>query len=144
MNNLASEFQAVSQLYSQIGEELAGVMCVNDSGNSSALAEAILQHRDCLARIEQMNARVLYLSEEWKKRRPNLDADTYRKIDGLAETARVQAMRLNDLCGNKMQTLQAARDRLAKRLEELGKGTRYLKSVKSTKSNYPKFIDSLY
>jgi hypothetical protein len=144
MNNLASEFQAVSRIYRQLEEELAGFWGATDSEDSRALAESILRNRDCLARIEQMSSRILGLSNEWKKRRDDLDAESRQEIDGLSDSLREQIVRLNQLCGIRAQKLQAARDKMGRELSELGKGDRYLKSVKAGKNNYPKFIDSLY
>jgi hypothetical protein len=144
MNNLVSEFQAVSRLYLQIEQELAGVMGAQDLKDSRILAESILRNRDCHARIEQMNSKVLRLSNEWKKCLPDLDAKSRKEIDGLADSVRAQIVRLNQLCNNRAEVLLAARDRLGKELAEIGKGSRYLKSIKPAKNNYPKFIDSLY
>jgi len=141
--DLVSEFQAVSDLYHQLGDELGKIDAIRDPMGSRAYLESIFQKRDCLARIEQMNSRARQLSDEWEKCRSKLDAKSRKEIGVLAETVRGQATRLHELCGTHIRAVQAVRDRLGRDLAELGKRARYLKSVKSAKNNYPKFIDSL-
>jgi hypothetical protein len=144
MNNFASEFQDVFQLYLKLGEELEKLMDVKDSKDSQALVRFILQNRDCLVRVEQMNSRVRQLSDDWRKCRDKLDPKSRNEARNLAEAARAQAVRLKNLCTIQAQKLETARDKLGKGLAEIGKGTRFLKSIKPIKNNYPKFIDSLY
>jgi gamma-glutamyl:cysteine ligase YbdK (ATP-grasp superfamily) len=91
-----------------------------------------------------MNSRVILVSNKWKKRRATLDAQLCDEMDRLAEDALKQAVRLNQLCSLTAKKLEAARDRLGTELSAIGKGAQYLKSVTPAKSNYPKFIDSLY
>jgi hypothetical protein len=143
MRNFVGEFGALSQAYHQLTEELSGTWNEN-SGDSQNLAGSILQSRGCLARIEQMNSRVLQLSQEWKKQRPNLDSKSRQQVDGLVDLARKQAIRLHDLCSSQTQKLNSAKEKLERDLAELGKGALYLKSVKPIKNNYPKFVDSMY
>jgi hypothetical protein len=144
MKNFIAEFQDVFTLYLKLGEELTKIINVDDSKDPQALVRAILENRDCLDRIAQMNTRVLHLSDAWQKCRTHLDPESRDKAQNLAEAAKAQAMRLQELCSVKTQKLQTVRDKLGTNLEEIGKGSQYLKSMKPTKSNYPKFIDSLY
>ncbi len=144
MKDFAGEFGAVSQDYHQLGEELSGALKANQAGGLRTLAGTILQSRDCLARIEQMNSRVLLLSQEWKEQRPHLDTKSRRQVDSLVQAAREQAIRLHELCRSQAEKLKLVKEQLERDLVETGKGARYLKSVKPVKNNYPKFIDSMY
>ena len=141
---LAAEFHDVSQLYVQLGEELIQKMDIGNPEDPQVLAETILKNCECLVRIEQMNSRVLRLSNDWKQCRANLDPESEKEISAMAEAARTQAIRLHEWCSLHIHKLQNARDKLEKDLAELGKGTQYLKSTTPPKNNYPKFIDSLY
>jgi hypothetical protein len=143
MRNFASEFQTVSRLYLELGDELAGIQS-EDSNNSRTYLESILRKRDCLAKLEQTNSRALQLSSEWKECRSKLSTKAQNEIEVTAKELRVSAIRLNQLCVTHAQKIQSARTELAKSRAELGKGSRYLKSIKPVKNNYPKFIDSLY
>jgi len=144
MNTITADFQDVFSLYLRLGEDLTRILDVDDSKGSQALVESILENRECLARIEQMNARVLQLSESWEKCRIDLDPESQNKIRDLAQASRNQALRLKELCARHAQKIQETRDLLGGKLEELGKGARYLQSVKPVKNNYPKFVDSIY
>ena len=143
-NPLAAEFQDVYTLYVKLGEELTKIMDVGDSEDPRILAETILKNRECLIRIEQMNSRVLQLSNDWKQHSASLDPETEKNIRTLSEGARTQVVRLQELCRTHMKRLQSARDKLEKDLAELSKGAQYLKSTTPPKNNYPKFIDSMY
>ena len=144
MSTLTAELKDVFELYLKLGEKFTKIVDAGDSKDPQALAQSILQNREYLSRIEAMNSRVLRLSEDWENCRANLDPESRDRIRTLAEAARAQAIRLQELCSIQAQKLQAARDKLGKNLEEIGKGAQYLKSVKPIKNNYPKFIDSLY
>ena len=144
MNTLTADFQDVFSLYLRLGEELTRVLDVEDSKDPQALVESVLENQDCLARIEQMNARILQLSESWGKCRDQLDPDSQIKIRDLAQASRAQALRLKDLCAKHAQKIQATRDQWGRKLDELARGARYLQSVKPVKNNYPKFVDSVY
>ncbi len=144
MTDFAAEFQAVAQFYKQLQEELSNALKLKDPEDTAPLAGSILQNRDRLAKIEKMHSRVLELSEEWKRCRAALDSKSRAEIDGYAAAARAHAVQLQQFCGSQTQKLQSAREKLGKRLAELGKGARYLQSVKPVKNNYPKFIDTTY
>jgi hypothetical protein len=144
MTDLGSEFKTMVAIYNEIAEELARALEADDSQNPKSLTQSILTNRDSLSRIGQMNSRVILVSNEWKKRRASLDARLWDEMDRLADDALKQAVRLNQLCSLTAKKLEAARDKLGTELSEIGKGAQYLKSVTPAKSNYPKFIDSLY
>jgi hypothetical protein len=144
MNNLADEFRDVFNLYIKLGEELTGIMDVDDSKDAQVLIKSILQNRDCLERITQMNSRVMQLSDNWAKCRNHLDPESRSEACDLAAAAKAQAVRLQELCRVQTEKLQRVRDDLGKNLAEIGKGSQFLKSIKPVKNNYPKFVDSLY
>jgi hypothetical protein len=144
MKNLISEFREVLSLYLQLGEDLSKILSIDDSKDPGVFVKAILQNRSSLEQIEQMNSRVMQLSDAWQKCRDQLDPETRKKVSALAEASRAQAKRLQELCSLHAKKLQAARDKLGENLSELGKGTRYLNSIKPPKNNYPKFIDSRF
>jgi hypothetical protein len=144
MKNLVSEFQDVFTLYLKLGEDLTKIMSIDDSMDPNAFVKAVLQNRNSLERISQMNSRVMQLSEAWGKCRETMPPETREMVHSLVEAAKTQAKRLQELCGIHARKLQVVRDKLGDNLAELGKGARYLKSMKPSKNNYPKFIDSLY
>jgi hypothetical protein len=144
MKNLVSEFKAITATYSAIGQDLACALDAEDSQDSQTLIQSILKNRDSISRIVQMNPRILSAAGQWKKSRASVDSESWDEVNRLAENALEQAVRLNQLCTRTAMKLESARDRLATELSEIGKGARYLKSVKPAKGNYPKFIDSLY
>jgi hypothetical protein len=144
MKNLVSEFQDVFALYLKLGEDLTKIMSIDDSKDRNAFVKAVLQNRDSLERITQMNSRIMQLSEAWDKCRENMPPEAREKVRASVEAAKAQAKRLQELCSIHARKLQALRDKLGDNLAELGKGAQYLKSIKPPKNNYPKFIDSLY
>jgi hypothetical protein len=144
MNALAAEYQEVFQLYLKLGRELAKILEVDYAKHPNAYVESILENREHLTRIEQMNAQVMRLSEDWEKHRMDMDPEGQNGVREIAGAAKEQAVRLKELCSIHAQRLQTVRDKLGKELAEIGKGAEYLKSVKPIRNNYPKFIDSLY
>jgi hypothetical protein len=144
MNALAAEFQDVFKFYLRLTQDFAGILDENNSQNPQQLIESILRNRDSLTRIEQMNARIMQLSDTCDKCRVNLDLKSRKEIDNLAQAAKAQAIRLKELCGIHAQKIQATRDDLGRRMAEIGKGAQFLESIKPIRNNYPKFIDSRY
>jgi len=144
MNALASEYQDIFRLYLRLGNDLAKIMDIDETKNPQAFVESILKNRENLIRIEQMNSRILRLSEEWKANRATLDLESQDEIEELASKAKSQAVRLKEMCDAQVKKLLSVRDKLSEDLEVIAKGSKYLKSTKPIKNNYPKFIDSLY
>jgi hypothetical protein len=144
MNALTAEFQDVFKLYLSLSQDLARILDESNSQNPQQMIESILRNRDSLAGIEQMNSRVMQLSDTCNKCRADLDIKSQEEIKNLAQAAKAQAIRLKELCGIHAQKIQATRDSLGRKMVEIGKGSQFLKSIKPIKNNYPKFIDSLY
>jgi hypothetical protein len=144
MTNLADEFRDVFSLYIKLGIELTRIMDVGDSKDPQVLIKSILQNRDCLERITQMNSRVVQLSDTWVKCRNHLDPKSRSEVHDLVASAKAQAVRLQELCSVQTEQLRRVRDDLGKNLAEIGKGSQFLKSIKPVRNNYPKFVDSLY
>ncbi|HTY60965.1 MAG TPA: hypothetical protein VMG30_01785 [Acidobacteriota bacterium] len=144
MKNFAAEFRDVFSLYIKLGEELSKLLSAGDANNSSALVHSLLENKNCLAQISQMNARIAKLSDDWTQCRPHLKSADREEADRMAAAAKAQALRLQELCLAHIQKLQAFHDGLKAKLVELGKGVRYAKGLKLTQGNYPKFIDSSY
>ena len=144
MKDLISEFEDVLTLYSRLGEELTRILEIGDSKDARLLVKAVIENRDCLDRVTQMNSRVMRLSDAWAKCRAELDPETRDKVCKLAEASKAQAAHLQSLCTIRAQRLQTVREKLGRDLAELGKATRYLTSMKPRKGNYPKFVDTLY
>jgi len=144
MNALASEYQDVFKQYLRLSHELAEIMEENQSQNDRELIESILRNRDSLVRIQQMNSRIEQLTDICNKFRSDLDLESQKQLQNLAQAAKAQAIHLKELCHIHAQKMQAAKDLLGRRLAEVGKGSQFLGSIKPIKNNYPKFIDSQY
>jgi hypothetical protein len=144
MNTLAADFRDVFKLYLRLSQDLTQIMDVDDSEDPQALVQSILKNRECLARIEQMNSRVLQLTGSWENCRDDLDAASANEVRELAHAVKSQAIHLNTLCSIQAQKVQMTRDTLCSKIAELSKATQHLKSLKPVKNNYPKFIDYRY
>jgi hypothetical protein len=144
MNKLAAEFREVFNLYIKLGDEISRIMDADDSKDPQMLVNSILQNRECLERITQMNSRVVQLSDAWGRCRNQLDPESRKEAHDLATAARAQAVRLQELLSVRTEKLRRVRDELGRNLAEIGKGSQFLKSIKPVKNNYPKFVDSLY
>jgi hypothetical protein len=142
MNMLADEFQKVIQIYKKLGQDLSRTLCVPESRNCQTLIQSILSNRQCLSEIEKMNARIAPLSKKWIDCRANLDPKSREEISKLVETAKKEAMQLNQLCSANIEKIAKAKEDMRARLKEIDKGAQFLKSMKPIKNNYPKFIDS--
>jgi hypothetical protein len=144
MEKLTAEFREVFSLYIKLGDEITRIMDVDGSKGPHVLVNSVLQNRECLERIAEMNSRVVQLSDAWEKCRNRLDPETRKEAHNLAAAARAQAIRLQELCAAGAEKLRNIRDELGKNLAEIGKGSQFLKSIKPVKNNYPKFVDSHY
>lgn len=144
MHTLAAEFQDVLRLYVKLAEDLAGIVDVDEAKDPQALVKSILNNRECLTQIQAVNARILRLYGIWEKGQGSYDPATCEEIRGYAQAAKAHALRLQDMCGIQAQRVQLRRDQLAKQIQEIGNGARYLKMLNPVQTNYPKFIDSAY
>ena len=144
MKNFAAEFRNIFSLYVKLGDELSKILNAGDTSDSRALVHSLLQNRNCLTQILQMNSRITKLSDDWVQCRPHLNLADREEADKMAADAKAQALRLQELCLTHVKRLQAVHDELRQNLSELGKGARYAKELKLTLGNYPKFIDSNY
>lgn len=143
MRDFVAEFQELNSLYHKLGAELAEEMNAVNANDPHSLVGSVLRCRDRFVRIEQMNTRVLQLAADWEKSRSRLDSKTRDEAQSLAAAAKAHALQLKELFNSYVQKIEPHRENLKKRLSEICKGARYLKSVKPIKSNYPKFVDSL-
>jgi hypothetical protein len=142
MKNFAAEFRDIFSLYVKLGEQLAKILNTGDANASQNVVHSVLQNKDSLAQISQMNSRITKLSEDWIQCRLQLDPADREEADKMAAAAKAQALRLQELCHIHAQKLQTIHDELKNNLVEIGKGARYAKGLKLYRNNYPKFIDS--
>lgn len=142
MTNFASEFRDVFSLYVKLGNEFSRLLNISDADDSGTAVHAILQNKDSLTRISQMNSRISSLSDDWNQFRLHLDAADREEADTMAAAAQTQALRLQQLCRIHAQKIQSIHDKLRNNLAEIHKGARYAKGLKPHSHNYPKFIDS--
>jgi hypothetical protein len=144
MNDPQSELQNLIDFYRDATETIANAACPVDAEDLGALAKSILQQRNCLARIDQMDAQVSQLINAWKAVEFSSDDKVRNDMTRAIATAKAEAVRLNNQCGDCVKKLEAAQERLREGMEKIGKHHRYLNTMKPVKNNYPKFIDSLY
>jgi hypothetical protein len=144
MNALAAEYRDIFKFYLKLSEDLTKIMDENNSQNPQQLIDSILRNRDSLARIEQLNSRILQLSDHCNRNRADFDPESLEEIQNQARAAKAQAIRLKELCRVHAEKVQSTRDELSHQLAEIGKGSQFLKSITPVKNNYPKFVDSLY
>ena len=142
MKLFMSELQYVSELYNRLRAELSVQAENGAESDVKALAEAILRNRDLMSRVEKMNGRLSQLAKEWETLRTRLDTQTRASIQSLASSVRKQAAQLALLMEKRTRELEDGRQRSEKALKEIRQGIRYLASVKPTRTNYPKFVDS--
>ena len=142
MNKLADEFEDVLQSYVKIASEFSRIVQVDDSEDPQVLIQSILDNRDLLTEIQQINKRMVSLYSIWEQSQHDLSESDSKKIRNIIETVREQAHQLEKICGLKAQRVETQRSRLAQELQNIGKSSRYLKMIKPTQQNFPKFIDS--
>jgi hypothetical protein len=144
MNNPLSELQHLIDFYRDATETIANATCHVDTKDLGALANSIVQQRNCLAKIDQMGAQVSKLIDSWKAVEFNFDEKVRNDMQMAIATAKSEAVKLNNQCSDCVKKLEAAKESAGDGLEKVGKHHRYLNSMKPVKGNYPKFIDSLY
>jgi hypothetical protein len=141
---IAADFEDVYRVYAALAEKLDKALETGDAEESEAAGRTVLMNRHYLAGIEEMHARVLRLSADWKENSSLLDPATRDKAQHFIAAARAQALRLHELCDVYVQKLQRSRARILKDMDDIGRGTQLLNSLKPVKANYPKFIDSVF
>ena len=142
MNELVNEFEDVFQSYARIAAEFSRIVQVDDSEDSQALIQSILDNRNCLTEIQLINKRMVSLYSIWEQHRYELGESDSEKIRNIIEAVRKQAQQLEKICDFKAQQVETQRNRLAQELQNIGKGSRYLKMINPIQQNFPKFIDS--
>jgi hypothetical protein len=142
MHALAVEYQEILNRYFKLTEVLKQIFGVDEAGDPQALIRSIVENQDWLMEIRQLDSRVLELSKRLERCREELGSADCEQIEGFSNTVNAQALHIRELCRLQEQRVQSRREQLAKELREIGNGTRYLKVIKPTKTNFPKFIDS--
>ena len=143
MSKLAEEFREVFDLYVKINEDLKRI--ADDSGSGEdpqTLIQSILDNKNCLTEIEQLNERVTLLCGKWKDTEANYSLSERDEIRGIIDDVSEQMRQLEKLCDFGAQKVEERRKQLTEELANIGKGSRYLKMINPIKENYPKFIDS--
>ena len=143
MNKLAEEFQDVLDLYAKLTVDLKRIA---DAGtfeeDLQPLVQSILDNRDCLDEIQQLNKRLTQLYGDWKDREAAFSPSEGDEIRGVVDGVREQVRQLGKLCDAETEKIETWRKQLSGELANVGKGFRYLETIKPIKENFPKFIDS--
>jgi hypothetical protein len=142
MHTLAVELQEVLDQYLRLTEDIQLVFRVAESQDPQTLIVSIVEHQSCFMRIQQLDARVLKLSENLERCQKELDSMDYKKIESFFCAIKTQALKILELCRLLEPKVQSRRDQLAKELTEIKNGSRYLKVLHPTPANFPKFVDS--
>jgi septation ring formation regulator EzrA len=141
---IAADFKELHKTYLALAEELGKAFEGGSEERTEAAAAAVLANRECLSRIEQMNAKVLQISAAWQKQRALLDPGSQDEARHFLAAANAEALRLKEICDIHAQKLRTIQTRILKDIADLGKGSRLLHSLRPVKGNYPKFIDSTF
>jgi len=143
MNKLAEEFRDILGLYVKLTADLTRIA---DAGKSEedpqALIQSILDNRSCLTEIQQLNKRLTQLYGVWKGKEADFSLSDGDEVRGVVDDVQEQMRQLEKLCGFGVQKVEARRKQLADELQVVGKGSRFLETIKPIKENHPKFIDS--
>jgi hypothetical protein len=139
---IAEEFEKLHKTYAALAQELGKAFEAGSYERTEDAAAAVLANRECLSRIEQMNARVLQISAAWQKQCALLDPQSQHEARYFLAAATAEASRLKEICDVHAQKLSTAQSRILRDMADLAKGTRLLHSLRPVKGNYPKFIDS--
>ncbi len=143
MKPFESELQDLSVLYRGLHEKLADSEESDRSKGTTALIDTVLQNRELLSRIVQMDSRIGQLAIEWERIREGLDPVSRDSIRQLAESLRREASDLKEIVDRRAHQIECSRAHLEHKLGEIRRGEKFLESVKPIRINYPKFIDSL-
>jgi len=138
-----SELEYLSELYGRLETEIAaGGRCASEQ-DAAQLAETVLRNRDLLHRIEEMNSRVAQLVEEWLAFKLSIGEEQRSEIQHLAHAVARKGWALHARCTEALDALSVRAKRLQEELAEVGRGSRFLDSVRPIRTNYPKFVDSV-
>jgi hypothetical protein len=140
---IAAELEELRKTYAAITEELGKAFGAVSAEKIEAAARAVLVNRECLSRIEQLSARVFQISAAWQKY-AQMDPGSEDEANHSIAAAKVEALRLKEICDAHIQKLITIRTRILRDMADLSKGTRLLQSLRPVKGNYPKFIDSTF
>ena len=145
MNKLAEEFREVLSLYVKLTTDLTNVSSSgsgNSDDDSQEFIQSILENRNCLTEIQQLNERLTLLYGKWKDTEANYTSSECNEIQGVVDDVGAQMRQLEKLCGLGTQKIEERRKQLTEELANLDKGSRYLKMINPIQENHPKFIDS--
>lgn len=142
MSELTTEFEDVLRSYVRIASDFSRIVQVDDSEDPQALIQSILDNRERLDEIQQVNKRMLRLYGDWRQKRTGFGESDGEEISKIVEAVREQARQLEKVCGLEVRKVEARRNQLAQELQDIGKGSRYLKLLRPVQQNFPKFIDS--
>jgi hypothetical protein len=138
-----SELEYLRELYGRLEGEITAAQQHASELDAAELAEAVLKNRDLLRRIDQMNSRVLQLVEEWQTFKLSIREEQRTEIQNLAQSVSRKGWELHASCTRALTSLSARVRKLQEELSEVGRGNRFLDSVKPVRGNYPKFVDSV-
>ena len=139
---IAAHFEELYKTYAALAEELGKAFGNSNTDRPESAPAAVFAQRECLGRIQQLNARVLEISAAWEKERALLDPEKQAEARYFISAARSEVLRLKGICDVHAQKLAALRTRILNDMADIVKGSRLLDSLKPVKHNYPKFIDS--
>ena len=143
MSNLAEEFRDVLNLYVKLTADLTRIADVGKSGEDpQAFIQSILDNRNCLTEIQQLNNRLTHLYGAWNNKEKTNSNSADDEIRSLVGDVERQIRQIENLCDNGIKKAEEWRKQLSDELSNLGKESRYLKSLKPVQENHPKFIDS--
>ena len=143
MNNLTEEFRDLRNIYIKLTADLARIADVDKSGEDPhAFIRSILDNQNCLTEIQQLNNRMTKLYGVWKDKEKNDGNSADDEIRGLIDDVEEQMRQLENLCDSGVRKAEGWRKQLSDELANVGKESRYVKSLKPVQENHPKFIDS--
>ena len=148
MNKLAEEFRELLALYVKLTTDLTSIAgsgvsgSANSEEDSQTLVQSILENRNCLTEIQQLNERLKRLFGKWKETEANYSSSESDEIQGIVDDVGKQMRLLEKICDFGTQKVEERRKQLTEELANVGKGSRYLKMINPIQENHPKFIDS--
>jgi len=144
MKNLAEEFRDVLNLYIKLTADLARIVDVGNPGDDPhTFIQSILDNRNCMTEIQQLNNRLTQLYSVWNNKGKNNDNSTDDgEIRGIVDDIERNIRKVENLCDNGITKAEEWRKQLSDELANIGKESRYVKSLKPVQENHPKFIDS--